>query len=40
MIVVLPKVHEFPFKVSSVPEECLVKEFSANGSDESLKEGM
>jgi hypothetical protein len=40
MIVVLPKVHEFPFKVSSVPEEDMVKVFTANGSDESLNERM
>ena len=40
MIVVLPKVYEFPFKVSSVPEEYMVKVFTANGSDEALYEGM
>ena len=39
-IVVLPKVHEFPFKVSSVPEEVMVKVFTTNGSDESLNEGV
>jgi len=36
MIVVLPKLHEFPFKVPSVPEEDIVKAFTANGSDEAL----
>jgi hypothetical protein len=40
LVVVLSKVNEFPFKVQSVPEEDLVKVFTANGSDESLNEGM
>ena len=40
LIVVLPKVHEFPFKVPSIPEEDMVKVFTANGSDESLNERM
>jgi len=40
MIVVSFETSEFPFKVSSVPEEDMVKVFTANGSDESLNEGM
>jgi hypothetical protein len=40
LIVVLPKVHEFPFKVPSIPEEDMVKVFTANGSDESFNERM
>jgi len=40
MVVILPKVHEFPFKVPSIPEEDMVKVFPANGSDESLNESM
>ncbi len=40
LVVVLSKVNEFPFKVQSIPEEDLVKVFTANGSDESLNEGM
>ena len=40
LVVVLSKVNEFPFKVLSIPEEDVVKVFTANGSDESLNEGM
>ena len=40
LVVVLSKVNEFPFKIQSIPEEDLVKVFTANGSDESLNEGM
>jgi len=40
LVVVLPKVHEFPFKVPSVPDEYMVKVFTANGSEEALYEGM
>ena len=38
LVVVLSKVNEFPFKVLSIPEEDVVKVFTANGSDESLNE--
>jgi len=38
LIVVSPKIHEFLFKFSSIPEEDMVKVFTANGSDESLDE--
>ena len=40
LIVVSPKIHEFPFKVPSIPEEDMVKVFTANGSDESFNERM
>jgi len=40
LVVVLPKVHEFPFKVPSVPDEYMVKVFTANASDESFNERM
>jgi hypothetical protein len=40
LVVVLPEVNEFPFKVQSIPEEDVVKVFTTNGSDESLNEGM
>ena len=39
-VVVLPEVHEFSLKVLSIPKEDVIKIFSANGSDESLDEGM
>ena len=39
-VVVLPEVHEFSLKVLSIPKEDLIKVFTANGSDESLDEGM
>jgi len=39
LIVVLPKVHEFPFKVPSITKEGVVKKFPENGPDESLREG-
>ena len=40
LVVVSPEAYEFPFKVSSVPEEYMAKKFPANGADESLNEGM
>ena len=41
MKVVIPlEVHEFPFKVPGIPEEDMVKVFTANGSDESFNERM
>jgi hypothetical protein len=40
LVVVFPKIHEFPFKVAGIPEEDMIKVFTANGSDESLNEGM
>ena len=39
-VVVLPEVHEFSLKVLSIPKEDVIKVFTANGSDESLNEGM
>ena len=40
LVVVLPEVHEFPFKVLSISEEDMVRVFTANGSDESFNERM
>ena len=40
LIVVSPKIHEFPFKVPSIPEEDMVKVFTANGSDVWFNEVM
>jgi hypothetical protein len=38
LIVVSPKILEFPFKVQSIPEEDMVKVFTANGSNQLLNE--
>ena len=40
LVVVLPKVHEFSFKVRSIPEEDVVKVFTTSRPNESLNEGM
>ena len=40
LVVVLPEVHEIPFKVLSISEEGMVKLFTANGSDESFNERL
>jgi len=37
-VLVLPEAHEFSLNVLSIPEEDMVKVFTANGSDESLNE--
>ena len=39
-VVVLPEVHEFSLKVLNIPKEDVIKVFTANGTDESLDEGM
>jgi len=39
-IVVLPKSFQLVRKIIGIPEECLVKKFSTNSSDQSLDEGM
>jgi hypothetical protein len=39
-VVVLPEIHEFSLKILSIPKVDVIKVFTANGSDESLDEGM
>ena len=40
MVVIRLKLCEFLLQVSRIPEQCLIKKFTANRSDESLNEGM
>jgi len=40
LIVIMPEVHGFSFKVQSISKEDVVNKFTANGSDESHNEGM
>ncbi len=39
-IVMLAEIRQLSLQVIGIPEEWLVKEFSAKGSDKSLNEGM
>ena len=40
LIVVLPEITEFLFKILSIPKENVVKVFTTNRSDQSLNKGM
>ena len=39
-VVIMSKFFQLSHKILSIPEEDVVKVFTANGSDESLNEGM
>ena len=39
-IIVVLKVFQLSLKIPSIPEHLVIKEFSANGTDKSLNEGM
>ena len=36
----MPKFFQFPLQVAGVPEECMIKMFTANGPDQPFDEGM
>jgi hypothetical protein len=40
MVVITLEIWEFSFQVNCIPEQCMVKKLTANGSDESLYEGI
>jgi len=40
MIIVILELSQFSLQVAGSPEQCVVKVFSANGSDQSFYEGM
>ena len=39
-VVIMSNLFRFSHRVLSIPEEDVIKVFTANGSDESLNEGM
>ena len=39
-VVIMSKIFQFSHKILSIPKEYVIKVFTANGSDESLNEGV